>query len=113
MNKQFYLILVMGFMALSSYGQAIIPFADLSDQNRTFFGGSSNSNRSDYQNYPNNYEKALISVEKDIKEIDQALEGARDRSNQESLQRKRSELQAKRELLLEEAGLVEDLNEFY
>lgn len=113
MNKHYYVIVIIGLLAVSSYGQAIIPFADLSDQNRSMFSESSNSNKLEYQNYPEQYRKALTSLDNDIKDIDNALNRAGSQSNQKSLQRKRSELQSKRELLLEEAGLVEDLNEFY
>jgi len=113
MNKYLYLTVIIGLMTFSSYGQAIIPFADLSDQNRSMFSESTNSNKLEYQNYPEQYRKALTSLDNEIKDVDNALNRARSQSNQKSLQQKRSELHAKRELLLEEAGLVEDLNEFY
>lgn len=113
MNKHYYLAILICFLAFSSHGQAIIPFVDLSDQNRTLFGEPSNSNKSDYHNYPSSYQKTLINIDKEIKEVDQAIRETTGQSNQERLQTKKSKLLAKRELLLEEAGLLDDLNEFY
>ena len=113
MTKHIYLFLIIGLLSVSNYGQAIIPFADLSDQNRTIFNESSDSHKGDYHNYPARYRNELSILDNDIKEVEQALQGVNGKSKEESLHRKRSELMARRELLLEEAGLLEDLNEFY
>lgn len=107
---QFVLFLSIGAM---TYGQEIIPFPDLSENHEAVYTNSETIDDRNYALYTEDFQIALMKVDKDIEEINIALQNELIEERITALRNKKADLLKKKSALLEEAQLADDLNKFY
>lgn len=113
MNK----LLVISFgLFLSGYqltAQEIIPFPDLSEQYEHTKNGGKSLDERNYAMFSNDYQESLRAIDKKIDEITSQRSAETEQVKIDGFNRQIDALQNKRDVLLEEAELVEDLHKFY
>ncbi|MGB5321688.1 hypothetical protein [Lutimonas sp.] len=113
MKNLFFLLAFYMGVVYTTKGQEIIPFPDLSESHIAVYNQVDLIDSHNYSLYTKDYQDSLHKIDRDIETVNSEIEKESNKAQITSLESKKAELIKKRNLLLKEAELLEDLNKFY
>lgn len=113
MKNLFVLLLLCLGPVFMAKGQEIIPFPDLSENHIAVYNQVEIIEDHNYNLYTKDYRDALKQIDHEIEAVNKLIENESNKVQRTSLQSQKAILIKKRTGLLQEADLLEDLNELY